>query len=517
MKKQLASLFFALIIACASGNAQGKLTIDQVYKVSLRSSGPVVEKEQIKGYYFLYQSDKIDKKTNEYTLQLVDENLNKLTDFKFEDSRDIVLLESTYNGSNIAFLFYNDKENTLDYRFYNLDGKKSFTYSKVLDKKSEAYFKLALQQSTAEEAENQNLFDIPGKGFISVTPLRENKKYTYDVNFYSSEKRRTWTYNPLEDGKFTNAAYLGANDSVALIEVMSKEKLMSKDIESTILGISLATGRKVFEARTQDGAQQLLPMSITPLRGSSDFLVVGLYYAGGDRLMRDNSEGLGIWQMNNKGKIVKSKYMSWEKDMSKFLKVDQKGRVSELGYVYIHRLMQTEDGKMFAIGEGYKKVADGVGIAMNVLSGSYSAGMSKLKINDMLLLELSPNFELTNAKIYEKRKNNFSLSTGSDFATPHTLAVVAKAYGAFDYTYTQMGQNSASFVSAYTDYEKSKGYKGMTFNSISYYEGKITTDKINLKTDATRMQVLPAKPGSILLMEYFKKEKRLELRMEKLN
>jgi hypothetical protein len=209
--------------------------------------------------------------------------------------------------------------------------------------------------------------------------------------------------------------------------------------------------------------------------------------------------------------------MSWEKDMSKFLKVDQKGRVSELGYVYIHRLMQTEDGKMFAIGEGYKKVADGVGIAMNVLSGSYSAGMSKLKINDMLLLELSPNFELTNAKIYEKRNNNFSLSTGSDFATPHTLAVVAKAYGAFDYTYTQMGQNSASFVSAYTDYEKSKGYKGMTFNSISYYDGKITTDKINLKTDATRMQVLPAKPGSILLMEYFKKEKRLELRMEKLN
>jgi hypothetical protein len=209
--------------------------------------------------------------------------------------------------------------------------------------------------------------------------------------------------------------------------------------------------------------------------------------------------------------------MSWEKDMSKFLKVDQKGRVSDLGYVYIHRLMQTEDGKMFAIGEGYKKVADGAGIALNVLSGGYNAGMSKLKINDMLLLELSPNFELTNAKIYEKRNNNFSLSTGTDFLTPHTLAVYAKASGAFDYTYTQMGQNNASFVSAYTDYEKNKGYKGMTFNSISYYDGKITTDKINLKTDATRMQVLPAKPGSILLMEYFKKEKRLELRMEKLN
>jgi homogentisate 1,2-dioxygenase len=65
--------------------------------------------------------------------------------------------------------------------------------------------------------------------------------------------------------------------------------------------------------------------------------------------------------------------------------------------------------------------------------------------------------------------------------------------------------------------EKSKGYKGMTFNSISYFDGKITTDKINLKTDASQLRILPAKPGSVLLIEYFKKDKRLELRMEKVN
>lgn len=507
----------SLLFLCIHGYAQSKLSIDKVYSVTLRNSGPILENEQIKGYYFFYQSDKIDKKTNEYTLQIVDENLNKLKDIKFTDSKNIALLESSYNGAALVFMFYDDDQNMLDYRLYDMDGKRSFTYSKILDKKSERYFKQQLAMSNSEESENQNVFDIPGKGFISVTTLREDKKYTYDVNFYASGKKRTWTYNPVETGKVTTAQYLGANDSIAVLEVLSKEKLMSKEMESTLLGINLENGKKVFEVRTQDGKNQLYPMNITTLNGASQFLLIGPYYTGNDRIMNDKSDGLGIWLMNNKGKIERSKYVSWSGDMSRFLKVDQKGRVGDLGYVYFHKLMQTEDGKIFAVGEGYKKVADGVGIALNVLSGSYAAGVTKLKVTDMLLLELSKDFDLQNARIYEKNNNSFSLSTASDFLTPHTLAIAAKAYGAFDYNFTQMGANNASFMSAYTDYERSKDYKGLTFNSISYYEGKLSTDKVNLKTKASNLRVLPARPGSILIIEYYKKDKKLELRMEKIN
>lgn len=135
----------------------------------------------------------------------------------------------------------------------------------------------------------------------------------------------------------------------------------------------------------------------------------------------------------------------------------------------------------------------------------------------MLMLTLSSDFQLLSAEIYEKNNNNFSLSTGTDFATPHTLALIAKMYGAFDYSFTQIGKNHSSFTTAYTDYERSKEYKGLTFNAITYYDGKITKDKLNLKTDAKWLRVLPAKPGSILIMEYFKKSKRLDMHMEKIN
>ena len=176
MRKAIILSTALLIFFAGQSCAQSTLSIDKVYSVTLRNSGPIMENEQIKGYYFFYQSDKIDRKTNEYTLQIVDENLNKLKDIKFTDSKNITLLESSYNGSAIVFMFYDDDQNMLDCRLYGMDGKKSYTYSRILDKKSERYFKQQIAMAGSDESDNQNIFNIPGKGFIAVTTLREDKK-----------------------------------------------------------------------------------------------------------------------------------------------------------------------------------------------------------------------------------------------------------------------------------------------------------------------------------------------------
>ena len=43
------------------------LSIDNVKTVVLRSSDAIKEGTDVKGYYFFYVSDKVDRKTNEYT------------------------------------------------------------------------------------------------------------------------------------------------------------------------------------------------------------------------------------------------------------------------------------------------------------------------------------------------------------------------------------------------------------------------------------------------------------------
>ena len=101
---------FLLTCACAIGFSQGKLSIDNVHAAYLRNSGTIMENNQIKGYFFLYQSDKIDRQTNEYTLQILDQNINKVIDIKFEDSKTLSLLEAAYNNSSLAFLFKKQRQ-----------------------------------------------------------------------------------------------------------------------------------------------------------------------------------------------------------------------------------------------------------------------------------------------------------------------------------------------------------------------------------------------------------------------
>lgn len=263
-------------------------------------------------------------------------------------------------------------------------------------------------------------------------------------------------------------------------------------------------------------------MNISTLQGNNGYLVMGPYFENDDRILKDKSLGFGVWVMDNKGKILTSKYISWQRDIGKYLKTDQKGRIEDIGYVYFHNVLQTEDGKVFAIGEGYKKVASALGIASTALSimaggGGSRISTAKMKVTDMFMLQLDDKFNLQNALIYEKYNNNIELPSGSEFYSPHTLAMLLKISGSFDYSFTQLGKNKSSFVTAYTDYEKGKDYKGLTFNSISYYDGKITQDKINLKTSAKWLSVYPAKPGSVMIMEYFKKDRRLDMHMEKIN
>src|SRR5690242_5965966 len=163
MKQKLLVTICMAFLSLSFLKAQNKLSIDKVYSAYLRNSGTIMENNQIKGYFFLYQSDKIDKHTNEYTLQILDQNLNKVKDIKFQDSKKVNLLESSYNGNTLSFLFKNDDMKTLDMKVYDLEGKLKYTYTREYDKKTDDLMK---QYDTlhTDEGTNPNVFNLGDKG-----------------------------------------------------------------------------------------------------------------------------------------------------------------------------------------------------------------------------------------------------------------------------------------------------------------------------------------------------------------
>ena len=495
-----------------------KLTVDKVYKSYMRNSGTIMENNQTKGYFFLYQSDKIDRNTNEYTLQILDQNLNKVKDIKFEDSKKLSLLESSYNGSTIGFLFKNEDSKTLDFKVYDLSGKLKYVYTRDYDRRTEDLMKRYEMMQT-DESTNQNVFDMGEDGYATVLPLRDGKLRTYEVDYFSSGQKKQWAYVPDDDEeKYASAEFLGNSDSLIFLQVMKKNRAMSSDVSAHLVGINFITKKKQFDLNFDNDKFKFVATNLLPIKGTNKFMVMGSYFNPDDNVIKDFSKGLAVYVMDTKGTSITKTYNSWAEDFAKFLPVNSKGKLENIGYLFIHNMLQTPEGKMYVVSEGYKRQANAAGIAFNVLmaagGGVGTTGNTKMVVTDMVIMELNDKFKLTKATVYDKTDN--TASTLGDLISQHAMAVYMDAMGAFDYAFTTGEPDNSNFSICYNDYEKSSDFKGKTFNSIHFNGSKFTTDKIELKSKATIMKIFPAKAGSIMIMEYFKKDKKLDFRLEKL-
>lgn len=509
----------AMALAIGHTTIAQKLSIENVRTVSLRATGAIKANEEVKGYFTLYQGDKIDKNTNEYALQIMDEHLNKVKEVKFTDSKTVQLLESSFNGTDLIFKFYDEEQKLIDYRVYDFQGKKKYNYQREIDKKTKRWME-AMLAYRRDGAEDKTIFPVGEKGYISVIPVREEGDYTYEVSYYGSGKKSTWTFVPDgEDSKTAQAQFLGSSDSVAIFSVLKKNNILTKKSSAYLMGLYLHNGKVAFDFETDKDKFNFMPMNVSTINGTTNFLVLGSYFDKEDNVSKGKSLGLGMWLVNSQGKILNSKYNSWESEIGKHLNVNAKGRVEDIGYIYFHKILQTQDGNFFAVGEGYKRQADAAGIALKALAmGGGSSAVTKIKVTDMLMLSFDQQFNIKAATIYDKAPNNIALFSGMSTTNLPTVAMYVKYFfNGFDYAFTQTDKTHSMFTVGYVDYVKEKDYKGGTFNSITYQDGKFTQDKINLKKNGSSLQILEAKLGSIMIAEYFKKEKRMELRLEKIN
>ncbi|MBI5857968.1 MAG: hypothetical protein HZB42_10035 [Sphingobacteriales bacterium] len=515
--KKLLFVFIVMLGYSLTAPAQ-KMTVENVHKASARNAAAIKQGSDAKGYYFFFISDKIDKKTNEYTLRITDNTLKVLKDVKFQDSKHVYILESSFNGTDLIFLFYNDDENTFEYQVYGADGKKKHTYNRQLSKKDERFLKNTYLSADDEEETYKGLYPVEGNGFVSVMPSREDNDYTFQVDFFSTEKNKKWTYTPTEGGKKFIGDYLGYYKGVVYIEVLRFGGMFDQKPDSYILGLSIESGKKLFEKPT-DSKFRFYPASLSLVNEGKAY-IYGEYFDVDGNIMKDKSKGFAFWGVDEKGAIISEKYLSWDVEIAKYMDVTSKGRIADFGFMYLHQFVQTADGKIFAVGEGFKKTASALGILSTVLSNNGNrASVTKAKVTDMMILTFDQDFNIKGAKVWDKNSNSIELPGGFDFMSTPLLGKLLKYYfGGFDYAYTQVSNDFSSFSVYYSDFVKEKGsYKGGTFNSISYTDGKFTTDRINTKSDAKFSAIYPSSQGRVLIMDYYKKDKRLEMHIEKMN
>ncbi|MGB0525012.1 MAG: DUF6770 family protein [Flammeovirgaceae bacterium] len=500
-------------------------------RVSLSNFGEIIENKEIIGYYTFYAYDKVDKKNNAYILSILDANLNEIASEKLTLPKTYYLLEGSYNKENLLFAFYETKENKIALRRYSKKAKFLGQTFQELIKDEQLVLLSAIRK---EEIMNTRIFGVPNLGFLHFS-MKKSKKLGYEVDFISSDlkKNRNWTYRSSSVSKEIETAsflHYDSKNKLILLSAAKKPGRMSKKFETYIVGIDATTGRRKFETKLEDNNYKIQVFNGYNNEVTGTSKLVGSYFTK-DGKLNDNSLGFCTFSFDAQGKIVDKKFVSWAKDVAKLLPVNKKGKMDQMGYLYIHNVIPTVDGRTFVIAEGYKKAVSAGGTAASILgaaaaaSGSGSSNISafKMVVNEMVVFEMDKDSNLKTAKIFEKDNTNIALPAGAAYVGAVTLGHYIKAIGDFDYSFTQVSKDKEGFIIGYQDYKRIKGEKNhWVFAAISNIDGEYSTDEIDLRTENASLRVYPGKPGYIMIVEvgeYTKKTKTrsVSMRLEKVN
>jgi len=491
--------------------AQKTKVLNGISGLKTRNMGPIIEGNSIKGYYLFCQEDRLDFKTSSYQLWILDENGNEVGSERIKGSKYLNLVEGAYNGKTILMKFYNAKDKQVIIKRFGKDGKLIKTFSSKLEK----YEASVYQSNGDKEIEGTSLHAIPGKGFANYRFVK-NKKIGYKIEFYPENGEKWKTGSARESKNVEMANFLGVQGDVLLSSVTKKNSILSRKVRNTILGTDINTGKKRFEVKMNNADYDIQIMSVVPDSQDGDIQLLGLYFKLGDNVFKDPSLGFCKIQIDQNGIISDSKFISWASDVSKFIPVNEKGKLNGTGYVYFHKIVTDARGEVFLIGEQYKKTVSPLGIAINVIGGR--ASNFQLTVSDLITFHLSRDFDLKGVDIFSKSKSQIELPAGAGINGVHLLAAYMKIYGAFDYSFTQEALDKSVFTVGFVDWEKKRKEKNsLIFGAITRVDGKYVLDKIDMETKASYISVQPGKPGYVLLFEYFRKDKRLEIHQEQIN
>jgi len=497
------------------GKSQSK-TFDDIFKLKIRNNGPIIENENVIGYYFFYSVGKVKGGKRNYLLRIVDENLEEVATQTMVDLKTVELREASFNGKTIMFKFYEKFTSKLTFREFGLNGELLTKIDKKL------YYG---ENSNYAIGESDDLHEVDGAGFINYRTRDSNRAYEYEFFPSKNSGYSSWIVSPKRD-KIQNAFYFSRSPEHIYSLISKKKNRSSNALNFSIVANSIKSGEEVFTVSLTDNSYNAQPILGYFDEDTRILNVMGLYYPPGAKSLKSNGLGLFNYQINKEGKIISKKYMEWVKDLGKFIPLDDKGKSltkGGKGYIFFHDIVKKEDGTIVAIGEQYRKVASGEGVALKLLLGNGAASSTKIVIEDLMIFTFTPDFEVKSIEFIDKSKSDFFLPAGYGFVNVHLLSNIVKAYGGFGYQFTQKGLNEDDAVSfTYLDYKKNGGSaKKYYLGAITHFEGNLTTDLVELGTRKgiarESIRVWPAKQGYVLLSEYNKKERELTIHLERIN
>ena len=497
-------------VFCLVGNAQ-------ITNLNKLSSGRLYASEDIKdadnnikGYFLLFENDKVAKETYQLEYVILDENLTKvtsgiLTEMKFEsflvDAKkiDVALwLDKT----KLLIEFVDDFGEVKAYRRYRIldvaTNKLSepFIFNKNAIQKNPAFDR---KMSNYKENESDFMSFYEGVGLIVHSKFTDKKEKVTEkfLAHYDSDFKQVWKFiyediENTESKRFKNLEYLKSDKDVIVMFNHCGKKNGTYVNDFTSLFIDAQTGKLIKEFNfplTDKYAYKVVDCKIT----EDKIYLLGNYSAKSEYGNTNDTNNLGLFKFvfdKKTGKQDVNKYLSW-KEISAKLDVNEKGYIKKEGYLFIHNMLLLEDDKIVVVAETFIQ--------------------SPITTNNMYFFELTPKFTINQVFEVTKFRNKFpnSLAHSNDI----------KKYGLFDFkNYQKLSDDEYLFYLSDNEKKSKNRKKSLLYGIVSYSDGQFKRQTLDLKTETSSIYTMNAKKGYLVLIEDFdEKNKPTEIRLEKIN
>ncbi len=510
-KTYRSGLLLVLLLSLASSSNAQRATISDTDGAYLTQSNAIQGADGITGYYFLTRVAKTKmvrkgnrrKETTVYVsrLTLMDQSLNVIGTKDYKAGDDIEVLDVAYNGTYLGVKM--------------IDHEKERKWISVLDAEGNEVRRGSLKYGTLDNpkyaAAMAAFFDVglaPLKeGFMDISLETAGKsamsKSAYHAKYVPNdpEGKGFMIRSARNSPDYESANFLAANDSLIVITILKRPNMLSQKFNTEIKAYHTQTGEMVWEQEFTDDA---MPVRWFSASFQGDELVVGGMDVGRNgKLMTDIPDGLNFLRLNAEGEITERKRVELASALSQHVKVRAGGAVDGMGNIFIHDMGLTEEGYIQVACEFYKTFNGGV------------------TAKDGLVLHLDPAFALTDITVLEKGRTVDSrgilltLKGGVNLGKKGSVAALGAVRGIFDHAYTH--QTPAGVTSVYFSGNSEKRKEGKySVHVASLLDGEVTRDKLEMSASSDEVRVYPAKDGYVMVVEYDKDTRSLDIHMERL-
>ena len=482
-----------------------------------KKSGQIIQNNKLVGYYVFIQKEKADKKNRVFEVKTYDENLNSTGNFEIIRSIKSFLTEVVFNGEVFLFQFY-DRKLGLEFVTYSFSGKE-MGKNTIPKAQMSVYETTRIEEGMKTGNENVSVFPFGSEGFIRNTYVK-GKKTAYEIARIDNNANVTWTYSPdLSAAEVQLADIVDVNDGVITATVTRKRNNMTREMDMYCLLLNPENGKEIkeFQMGTEaEGRKSILKSFINPV--SNNIFIIGEYYKPKDDYLKDKSQGLFCMELSTSGDEISTKEYAWKGDIDKFKQenVDEedKKEADKKFNIFFHDVIVGKNGHMYLIGEQYRKQVSAGGMASKALAGSSSDASSlEIRIGNMILFELDENKNLIDFDLIKKRKSSVNLGEGGGLQNTTTMAYYLKSQGYFDYSFTARDKDSDHFTVVYIDGNRREdGFKknDLMLGVIDIKEGSVSVTRSAINAETFYWWVLPAKPGNVVLGQYYRKDKKIQ-------